>query len=118
MNSPGKGAPRKVKYFVVLDPTTKRVYPLGQSVGYFVNNRLEEIINEPPRIKFSQNNNQICLSGTTFSYQDNNINVENECYTFNPNDKDFLKSTETKNIKYKNSNFPITFEKKNLCVME
>lgn len=86
----GKGTPRKVKYFVVLDAATKRVYPLGQSVGYFVNDRLEEIINEPPRIKFSQNNNQVCLSGTTFSYQDNNINVENECYTFNPNDKDFF----------------------------
>ncbi|MCK4081078.1 MULTISPECIES: hypothetical protein [Acinetobacter] len=109
----GKGTPRKVKYFVVLDPATKRVYPLGQSVGYFVNDRLEEIINEPPRIKFSQNNNQVCLSGTTFSYQDNNINVENECYKFNPNDKDFFKKVQKqKNIKYENSNFPITFEKK------
>ncbi|UUM28294.1 hypothetical protein NQU59_03970 [Acinetobacter colistiniresistens] len=95
----GKGVPRKVKYFVVLDPTTKRVYPLEQSVGYFVNDRLEEITTEPSIIKFSQNNNQVCLSGTTFSYQDNNVNVENECYTFNPNDKNFLKKYKKKKHK-------------------
>ncbi|MCU4577639.1 hypothetical protein KTJ34_09360 [Acinetobacter courvalinii] len=109
----GKGIPRKVKYFVVLDPTTKRVYPLEQSVGYFVNDRLEEIENEPSSIKFSQNNNQFCLSGTTFSLQDNNINVENECYTFNLHDKDFFKKVQKqKNIKYENVNLPVIFEKK------
>jgi hypothetical protein len=107
----GKGIPRKVKYFVVLDPTTKKVYPLEQSVGYFVNDRLEEIKTEPSSIKFSQNNNHVCLSGTTFSYQDNNINVENECYTFNTNDKNFFKKIhKAKNIKYEN--LPISFEKK------
>ena len=109
----GKGIPRKVKYFVVLDPTTKRVYPLEQSVGYFVNDRLEEIANEPSSIKFSQNNNQVCLSGTTFSLQDNNINIENECYTFNLHDKDFFKKVQKqKNIKYENVNLPVIFEKK------
>jgi hypothetical protein len=109
----GKGISRKVKYFVVLDPTTKKVYPLEQSVGYFVNDRLEEIKTEPSSIKFSQNNNHVCLSGTTFSYQDNNINVENECYTFNTNDKKFFKKIhKAKNIKYENGNLPISFEKK------
>ncbi|MFW1952803.1 hypothetical protein [Acinetobacter beijerinckii] len=113
----GKGVPRRVKYFVVLDPITKRVYPLEQSVGYFVNDRLEEIATEPSIIKFNQNNNKVCLSGTTFSYQDNNVNVENECYTFNPNDKNFFKKVQKeKNIKYENGNIPVSFEKKKfLC---
>jgi hypothetical protein len=113
----GKGAPRKVKYFVVLDPITKKVYPLEQSVGHFVNDRLEELTIEPSIVQFSQNNNQVCLSGTTFSYQDNNINVENECYTFNLNDKNFFKKVQKeKKIKYKNGNFPISFEmKKFMC---
>lgn len=109
----GKGIPRKIKYFVVLDPTTKRVYPLEQSVGYFVNDRLEEIATKPSIIKFNQNNNKVCLSGTTFSYQDNNVNVENECYTFNPNDNSFFKKVQKeKIIKYENENLPISFDKK------
>ncbi|MCJ0829418.1 hypothetical protein MN869_13300 [Acinetobacter sp. NIPH1876] len=87
----GKGVPRKVKYFIVLDPRTKKVYPLEQSVGYFVDDKFEEIASEPPIVKFSQINNQICLSGTTFSYQDNNVNVENECYIFNLNERNFFK---------------------------
>ncbi|ENV10106.1 hypothetical protein F966_01278 [Acinetobacter higginsii] len=87
----GKGVPRKVKYFIVLDPRTKKVYPLEQSVGYFVDDRFDEIASEPPIVKFSQSNNQICLSGTTFSYHDNNINVENECYIFNLNERNFFK---------------------------
>ncbi|NNP67305.1 hypothetical protein [Acinetobacter sp. Ac_5812] len=87
----GTGVPRKVKYFVVLDPATKNVYPLEQSVGYFVDDRFEEIASEPSIVKFSQVSNQVCLSGTTFSYQDNNINVENECYIFNLKDRSFLK---------------------------
>ncbi|ETR93125.1 hypothetical protein [Acinetobacter lactucae] len=109
----GKGIPRKVKYFVVLDPKTKKVYPLEQSVGYFVNDKLEEITSEPSIVKFSQNNNQVCLSGTTFSYKDNNINVENECYIFNLNDKNYFKKLQKdKNIKYEKGNLPISFKKK------
>ncbi|OOT52397.1 hypothetical protein [Acinetobacter pittii] len=109
----GKGIPRKVKYFVVLDPKTKKVYPLEQSVGYFVNDKLEEITSEPSIVKFSQNNNQVCLSGTTFSYKDNNINVENECYTFNLNDKNYFKKLQKeKNIKYEKGDLPISFKKK------
>ncbi|WP_026471713.1 hypothetical protein [Alkanindiges illinoisensis] len=113
----GKGVPRKVKYFVVLDPTTKKVYPLEQSVGYFVDDRLEEITTEPPIIKFSQNNKNVCLSGTTFSYKDNNINVENECYTFNLNNKIYFKKMQKKkDIKHEQGAFPILFENKNfLC---
>lgn len=109
----GKGIPRKVRYFVVLDTITKKVYPLEQSVGYFVDDRLEEIASEPSIFKFSQNNNQVCLSGTTFSYKDNNINVENECYTFNSNDKNYFKKIEKeKSIKYEKGSLPILFEKK------
>lgn len=108
----GKGIPRKVKYFVVLDPTTRKVYPLEQYVGYFVDDQLEEIASEPPVVKFSQNNNKVCFSGTTFSYQDNNINVENECYLFNSNDKNFFqKIQKDKKIIYEKGTFPILFEK-------
>lgn len=87
----GKGVPRKVKYFIVIDPKTKNVYPLEQSIGYFVNDRLEEIASEPPTMKFSQNSNKVCLSGTTFLYKDNNINVKNECYIFDINDHKYFK---------------------------
>lgn len=108
----GKGIPRAVKYFVVLDPTTKKVYPLEQYVGYFVDDRLEEIISEPPIVKFSQNNNQVCLSGTTFSYKDNNLNVENECYVFNANDKNYFKKIKNeKKLKKERGIFPILYEK-------
>lgn len=86
----GKGVPRKVKYFIVIDPKIKKVYPLEQSIGYFVNDRLEEIATEPPTIKFSQNSNKVCLSGTTFSYKNNNINVKNECYVFDINNHKYF----------------------------
>ncbi|MFW1843061.1 hypothetical protein ACG9YY_08945 [Acinetobacter pittii] len=87
----GKGRPRKVKYFIVIDPKTKKVYPLEQSIGYFVNDRLEEIASEPPTIKFNKNSNKVCLCGTTFLYKDNNINVKNECYIFDINDHKYFK---------------------------
>ncbi|HFF2591288.1 hypothetical protein [Acinetobacter baumannii] len=107
----GKGVPRKVKYFIVIDPKTKKVYPLEQSIGYFVNDRLEEIASEPPTIKFNQNSNKVCLSGTTFLYRDNNINVKNECYIFNSNDINYFKKVQKeKDVKNEKENLPVVFE--------
>lgn len=37
----GKGLPRVVKSIVVLDPKTNKVFSLIQTVGHFVDNRLE-----------------------------------------------------------------------------
>ncbi|WP_336166734.1 hypothetical protein [Acinetobacter sp. 161(2023)] len=107
----GKGVPRKVKYFIVIDPRTKKVYPLEQSIGYFVNDRLEEIASEPPTIKFNQYSNKVCLSGTTFLYRDNNINVKNECYIFNSNDINYFKKVQKeKDVKHEKENLPVIFE--------
>lgn len=76
----GKGEGRNVKSIVVLDPITKQIIPFPQVVGNFVDDRLQVIDNEPAIIKFSKKNNEVCISGTTYASDDNNINVENECY--------------------------------------
>lgn len=75
-----KGVGRNVKSFVVLDPIKKQVIPFPQVVGNFVDDRLQILDNEPALIKFSKKNNEVCISGTTYASDDNNINVENECY--------------------------------------
>lgn len=98
----GKGIPRRIKYIVVIDPKLEKVYPLDQYVGYFVNDQLDEISNQPPLIDFK--NNKVCLSGTTFSKLDNNVNVKNECYTFSK-DGNFTKDVKKTNI---NGDFPIS----------
>jgi len=76
----GKGEERNVKSIVVLDPIKRQVIPFPQIVGNFVDDRLQIIDNEPGIVKFSKKNNEICISGTTYASDDNNINVENECY--------------------------------------
>lgn len=81
----GKGEKRNVKALVVLDSSQHKVYPLQQIVGNFVGSNLEVLINENPKIKFSEKNNKVCLSGTTFASDNNNVNVENECYSFEKN---------------------------------
>jgi len=104
----GKGLPRVVKSIVVLDPKTNKVFSLIQTVGHFVDNRLEEIEEEPAQIKFSKNNNKLCLSGTTYSYKDNNINVENECYRFNI--KSFEKISKNKLFLKNNEPFVLPYD--------
>lgn len=86
-----KGTVRNVKSFVVLDPINNRVIPFPQVVGNFVDDRLQILDNEPAIIKFSKKNNEVCISGTTYASDDNNINVENECYRLE-NDKFFKKN--------------------------
>lgn len=78
----GKGDSRNVKAIVVIDSSKGKIYPLQQIVGNFVDSRLEVLINENPEIKFSKSSNEVCISGTTYASDDNNINVENECYIF------------------------------------
>lgn len=85
----GKGEARIVKTIVVLDPHEKKVFSASQTVGNFVDGGLREISKEPAKIEYSKNNNKVCLSGTTYSSKDNNINVKNECYKFE--NKKFIK---------------------------
>ncbi|WP_180164481.1 hypothetical protein [Acinetobacter sp. YH12049] len=89
----GKGVERNVKSIIVLDPVNKRVIPFPQVVGNFVDDRLQVLENEPPIIKFSKSNNKVCISGTTYSTEDNNINVEDECYKLE--NGRFYKNTNT-----------------------
>ena len=76
----GKGEIRKINSVVAIDLDSKVVIPLPQVVGNFVDERLDVIEEERPTIKFSKENDTVCLSGTTYSINDNNINVENQCY--------------------------------------
>ncbi|AXY61502.1 hypothetical protein [Acinetobacter sp. WCHAc010052] len=76
------GEDRVVKLIVVLDPIKNMVFPLSQMVGNFVDDKLRVINKEPAKIEYYKNSNKLCLFGTTYSYKDNNINVENECYRF------------------------------------
>lgn len=103
----GRGEEKIVKIMVILDPSKKIVTPVPQIVGNFVDSKLREISDEPAKIEFRKNNNKFCLSGTTYSLKDNNINVENECYKFE-NSKIF--KIKDKNIKIENidkfSNLP------------
>ncbi|MGE8560075.1 MAG: hypothetical protein ACN6NJ_03870 [Acinetobacter sp.] len=92
-----RGEARIVKVIVVLDPLEKRVFPASQIVGNFVDDRLREISAEPAKIEYSKNDNKICLSGTTYSSKDNNINVENECYKFE--NKKFIKIVQPNSSK-------------------
>ena len=89
----GKGVGRNVKSIVVVDPINKQVIPFPQVVGNFVDDRLQILENEPAIIKFSKKNNEVCISGTTYASDDNNINVEDECYKFE-NSK-FIKKTNS-----------------------
>lgn len=114
----GKGSPKSLKYIVVIDPKLKQVFTLNQYVGNFVNDKLDEIKTEPPKITFK--NNIVCLSGTTYSHFDNNVNVSNECYTFIKNK--FVK-IEKKSSQNQDSSFPITSlpysSKKHIeCIMD
>lgn len=92
----GKGVERNVKSIVALDLIKKKIIPFPQLVGNFVNDRLQILDNEPAIIKFSKKNNEVCISGTTYALDDNNINVENECYKLD-NDK-FIKKNTSKAI--------------------
>ncbi|WP_227548231.1 hypothetical protein [Acinetobacter sp. RF14B] len=78
----GKGESRLVKIIVILDPKGKRITPLPQIVGNFVDGKLRAINDDPAIIKYSKNDNKICLSGTTYFFKNNNINIEDECYSF------------------------------------
>lgn len=98
----GKGVGRNVKSIVVLDPIKNKVIPFPQLVGNFVDSRLQILENEPAIIKFSNKNNEVCISGTTYAINDNNINVEDECYKLK-NDK-FIKNN---NVQVKIENNPI-----------
>lgn len=112
----GKGIPRIVKHVVVLDPKNNKVYPLQQSVGFYVDDRLNEIYSDPPKVDFSKKDNKVCLSGTTYSLHSSNINVENECYLFNEKEKNYFKRVvgeyryKNKSIELRDGIFPIFSE--------
>ncbi|QIC66031.1 hypothetical protein [Acinetobacter schindleri] len=78
----GKGESRVVKLIVILDPLEKKVIPVPQMVGNFVDDNLREISDDPAIIKYNKKDNKVCLSGTTYFLKNNNINIENECYKF------------------------------------
>lgn len=100
----GKGERRHIKNIILLDPKTNKVIPLPQSLGNFVDERLQVIFDEKPQIRFSKNDNKICLSGTTFAKSDNNINVENDCYIFEKNNFKKMEVEKNENKKsYKTS---------------
>lgn len=80
--STGKGESRVVKLIVILDPLEKKVIPVPQMVGNFVDGNLREINDDPAIIKYNKKDNKVCLSGTTYFLENNNINIENECYKF------------------------------------
>lgn len=103
----GKGIERNIKAIVVLDPLKKQVIPFPQVVGNFVDNRLQILENEPAVIKFSKTNNEVCISGTTYATEDNNINVEDECYKLengrfskNANTQVSIKNTQKNQVIY------------------
>lgn len=108
----GKGESRVVKLIVVLDPLGKKVIPVPQMVGNFVDSKLRDIYNEPAIIKYNKKGNKICLSGTTYFLKNNNINVEDECYSFekgrinkidnlNSNNKEFSNLPYSSDIHFK-----------------
>lgn len=108
----GVGESRVVKLIVVLDPLGKKVIPVPQMVGNFVDIKLREIYNEPSIIKYNKKGNKICLSGTTYFLKNNNINVEDECYSFekgrinkidnlNSNNKEFSNLPYSSDIHFK-----------------
>lgn len=95
-SQPKIGGSRNIISIVVLDPKQYKVYPFYQTVGNFVNDRLEEDLSNPPVLNFNKSDNKLCLSGTTFSHEDSNINVENECYAFIAKEKDYFKKINIK----------------------
>lgn len=106
-----KGVVRNVKSLVVLDPINKQVIPFPQVVGNFVDDRLQILENEPAIIKFSKKNNEVCISGTTYAVDDNNINVENECYKLESgkflkknNSKVIVENTKKEQVVYNSEN--------------
>ena len=108
----GVGESRVIKLIVILDPLGKKVIPVPQMIGNFVDSKLREIYNEPAIIKYNKKGNKICLSGTTYFLKNNNINIEDECYNFekgriskiedlNLNNKEFSKLPYSSDIHFK-----------------
>jgi hypothetical protein len=52
--STGKGESRVVKLIVILDPLEKKVIPVPQMVGNFVDGNLREINDDPAIIKYNK----------------------------------------------------------------
>lgn len=110
----GVGESRVVKLIVILDPLGKKVIPVPQMVGNFVDGKLREIYNEPAIIKYNKKGNKICLSGTTYFLKNNNINIEDECYNF---EKGRINKIEDLNLNNKEfSNLPYSSDIHFKCI--